>query len=35
MLSHNFDILGSITDLLVSYIVSNATFVLQVLFPFL
>ena len=30
MLSQNFDLLGSITDLLVSYFVSNATFVLQV-----
>lgn len=30
MLSQNFDLLGSATDLLVSYFVSNATFVLQV-----
>ena len=30
MLSHNFDILGSVKNLLVSYFVSNATFVLQV-----
>ena len=30
MLSQNFDLLGSITNLLVSYFVSNATFVLQV-----
>ena len=30
MLSQNFDLLGSVTDLLVSYFVSNATFVLQV-----
>jgi hypothetical protein len=30
MLSQNFDLLGSITGLLVSYFVSNATFVLQV-----
>ncbi|KAF9782921.1 ARM repeat-containing protein [Thelephora terrestris] len=29
MLSHNFDILGSVTDLLVSYFISNATIVLQ------
>ncbi|KAF9653383.1 ARM repeat-containing protein [Thelephora ganbajun] len=29
MLNQNFDLLGSITDLLVSYYVSNATFVLQ------
>lgn len=37
MLSQNFDILGSVTDLLVSYFVSNATFVFQVqiIFPFL
>ena len=33
MLSQNFDLLGSITDLLVSYFVSNATFVLQVGVP--
>lgn len=30
MLSRNFDVLGSVTDLLVSYFVSNAVFVLQV-----
>lgn len=30
MLSQNFDLLGSVTDLLVSYFVSNAAFVLQV-----
>lgn len=30
MLSQNFDLLGSITELLESYYVSNATFVLQV-----
>lgn len=33
MLSQNFDILGSTTDLLVSYFVSNATAVLQVCIP--
>ena len=34
MLSQNFDLLGSITEILVSYFISNATFVLQVWITF-
>lgn len=30
MLSHNFDLLGSVTNLLESYFISNAAYVLQV-----